>query len=172
VSALITTGQLKRLQTLYGQLCAHTIEPSSREARIAWAAGLVGRKLSSFSDLTGDEARRLIDGLQAQLGVRMPPRKRMERRAAARHAKDGRRDGAEFASAPEMVSAEDLAAIQQMYERLGWTRERFDAWLRSPTSPIRKTDTAIRSTSDANRVRWALKGMLRNRGLWEDRKPA
>ena len=172
VVARINSDQMKRLQTLYGQLCAHTQEGKDRASRLAWAEGFVGRTLASFSELTGDEARRLIDTAQGQLGVTVPPKRRRSREAAERHGKDGRRDGAEFQATPQMVSAADLAVIESYYARLGWTRDRFDAWLRSPSSPLKKSAPEIRTKADANKVRWALKGMLQHAGLWEDRKPA
>lgn len=166
----INPAQLKRLQTLYSQLARHTQQGADRAARLEWAQGFVGRALSSFRELTADEARRLIDAAQGQTGTKYPSRKRMDRDAADRHGRDGRRDGGEFKAAPQMVSAEDLAVIERFYARLGWTRDRFDAWLRSPSSPLKKSDPAIRTKADANRVRWALKGMLHDAGLWEERK--
>lgn len=168
----ITTPQLRRLQTLYGQLCAHTQQDNTREARLDWAGQLVGRRIASFSDLTQEDARHLIDQLQGQLGIKHPTRRRRSSDAAQRHGKDGRRDGKDFAAVPELVSAEDLATIESYYARLNWTRDRFDAWLRSPYSPLKKSDPVIRTKAEANKVRWALKGMLRNNGLWEERKPA
>jgi hypothetical protein len=169
----ITSGQMKRLQTLYGQLCAHTQQSSDRAARIAWASQLLGRaeneRLASFSDLTQSDARHLIDALQAQLGVQHPTKKRQRREAADRHGRDGRGDGQDLAATPEMVSAADLETIESYYQRLGWTRDRFDAWLRSPHSPLKKSSPVIATKAHANRVRWALKGMLQHAGLWEER---
>jgi hypothetical protein len=166
----VTGPQLKRLQTLYGQLCAHTQERNTREARLRWASDLVGRSIASFSDLTQSDARHLIDATQGQLGVQHPVKHRMPREAADRHGRDGRRDGDDLAAVPEMVSADDLATIEEYYSRLGWTRDRFDAWLRSPHSPLKKTAPTIRTKADANRVRWALIGMLKSAGLWSDNK--
>jgi hypothetical protein len=160
---------MARLQTLYGQLCAHTQQGRDRAARIAWASELVRRPVASFSDLTQAEARSLIDTLQAQLGVQHPTQKRMRREAADRHGRDGRRDGRDLKSTPELVGADDLATIEDYYARLGWTRDRFDAWLRSPHSPLKKSNPEIRTKAEANRVRWALKGMLQHNGLWEER---
>lgn len=164
----ITPAQLKRLQTLYGQLATHTQLDTGREARLAWASHLVGREVQSFSDLDRGEAIYLLDALS-----RNPTSKRMDRDAAARYAKDGRHDGQQFDHAPRLVSAREIAAIEEMYLRLGWDRDRFDAWLRSGRSPVKKSDPLIRTSRDANRVRWALKGMLKRQGLWqEERKTA
>jgi hypothetical protein len=172
---MINAQQMRRLQTLYGQLAAHSIDGNSREARIEWASHQVGRAIASFKDLTAEEGRLLIDGLQGQLGLKAParPRRRFNRDQARRAGIDGRRDGAEFAAQPQIVSAEDLAAIESYYTRLGWTREQFDAWLASPRSPLAKRARPVIATAaDANKVRWALKGMLKHRGLWEERRTA
>lgn len=168
----ITRNQLKRLQVLYSQLCARTFEENTREARLAWAAQLVGHSLATFRDLSLSEARHLIDVLQGQLGVKYPAQRRHGRDDADRHGRDGRRDGGDLAATPQMVNAGDLATIEEYFTRLGWTRERFDAWLRSPHSPLKASSPAIRTKAEANRVRWALKGMLQQRGLWQERKPA
>ena len=45
--------------------------------------------------------------------------------------------------------------------------EQFEAWLRSPRSPLgRKSNPQIRTVAEANSVRWALIKMLKARGLW------
>lgn len=167
---LITRDQMKRLQVLYSQFARRSFDSGDggREARLAWASQLVGHPVSSFSDLSVSDARHLIDVLQGQLGVKQPSQ-RLGQEDAARHGKDGRYDGDKFRSSPQMVSGADLAVIEDFYSRLGWTRDRFDAWLRSPTSPLKKSAPTIRTKAEANRVRWALKGMLQSRGLWEER---
>jgi len=168
----ISTTQMRRLQTLYGQLAAHAIENNDRASRIRWASDQVGRAIASFKDLTADEAHRLIDGLQGQLGVKTPaqPRRRLSRDAARRAGIDGRRDDQEFAQQPQIVSADDLAAIEEYYTRLGWTRDQFDAWLGSSHSPLKgRARPVIATSKDANRVRWALKGMLKRAGLWRNK---
>lgn len=167
----ITAKQMRRLQTLYSQFAAHAIDGSSREARLNWASDQVHRAVASFSDLTYDEAAHLIKGLVAQLPAQKPRRRRLSRDAAHRAGTDGRR-GSEYSGQPQMASADDLAVIESYYMRLGWGRAQFDAWLASPHSPLSKRARPVIATSaDANRIRWALKGMLQERGLWEDRKP-
>lgn len=169
----LSKTQLVRLQTLYAQFARREISVSSgREERIAWASTRLRRPVTSFSDLSSADAGFLIDGLQEYLGVKAPakPRKRLDREQARRAGTDGRHDGQEFASAPQLASAADLAVIENYYTRLGWGREQFDAWLRSPRSPLKhKSQPTISTVFDANRVRWALKGMLRHAGKWEER---
>jgi hypothetical protein len=129
--------------------------------------------VTSFSDLTSSDANFLIDGLQEALGVKMPakPRQRLDRDQARRAGLDGRHDGSEFTSSPQLASAADLEVIESYYARLGWERAQFDAWLRSPRSPLKhKAAPTITTMADANRVRWALKGMLQHAGKWEDRR--
>jgi hypothetical protein len=170
----ITQRQLGRLQTLYGQFARHEIgvDAASRDERIAWASARLRKPLSSFKDLTFEDAGWLIDQLQTHLGVKAPakPHNRLDRDQARRAGLDGRKDGQEFASAPQMASAADLATIEDYYSRLGWGRAQFDAWLRSPRSPLKhKAAPTIATLADANRVRWALKGMLQYAGKWEER---
>jgi hypothetical protein len=165
----INPKQLRRLQTLYGQLAAHAQQGVDRTARLNWASEHAGRKIGSFKDLTFEEGKRLIDGLQGQLGLHAPRRRPMRRDQARRAGLDGRHDGQEFAKAPQMVTPADLATIESYYNRLGWTRAQFDAWLHSSRSPLRnRTEPKIDTLAKANQVRWALKGMLVQRGLWRD----
>lgn len=172
LKATITKSQLVRLQTLYSQLAAHSLEGNDRAARLKWASDHISRCIASFSELTSEEAARMIDGLQGQLGVKAParPRRRLSRDAARRAGIDGRRGDQEFAAQPQIVSAEDLAAIEEHYTRLGWTRAEFDAWLSSSHSPLsRRARPVIATSRDANRVRWGLKRMLKRAGLWRDK---
>ncbi len=163
----ITKHQLTRLQTVYSQLARHTQESESRDGRLQWASELTGRAVKSFRDLSFDEARRLIDTAQGQLGVKAPAKCRRSGAQGRRAGLDGRHDGAEYQNAPQVASAADLATIESYYLRLGWNRAQFDAWLCSPRSPLRKrARTTITTTADANSVRWALKGMLVAKGLW------
>ncbi len=57
----ITTGQMKRLQVLYGQLARYTQEGADRASRMAWASKLLLRTITSFNDLSEHDARHLID---------------------------------------------------------------------------------------------------------------
>jgi hypothetical protein len=162
----ITSQQMRRLQTLYGQLAAHAIEGSGRSSRLEWAGNQVGRTIASFKDLTHAEAHQLIDGLQGQLSVKAPAKRRLSREAAHRAGTEGRRDNP-YKDAPQMVSAADLARIESCYARLGWTRENLDNWLASSRSPLKnRARPVIVTLGDANDVYWALKGMLQARGLW------
>jgi hypothetical protein len=165
----ISKRQLGRLQTLYSQLARHEIGVGvSREARLAWASECLHKSVESFSDLTFGDAGFLIDSIQDCLGVKAPAKHRPDRTEARRAGLDGRKDGQEFASAPQLASDADLASIQEYYGRLGWGRAQFDAWLRSPRSPLKhKSAPVIVTVADANRVRWALKGMLKFVGKWK-----
>lgn len=171
----ITPAQLKRLQTEWGQYARRTLlAGDEREERLKWASGAIGRRVASFSDLTFGEAKRLIRALNGMLGI---PEKRRIRSAERAHAAgtEGRR-GSESTSVT-LVSAEDLADIYEMIARLGWDQARFEAWLRSSSSPLAKkfdgarvppSDPTIRTLYQANRVRWALKGMLKRAGKWRE----
>lgn len=164
----ISNGQLKRLQALYGQLARHTQQDTDRAARIAWAQSLVERAIESFKDLSGEEAKLLIDTLQGQLGVKAPQAgKRLDREAAQRAGTEGRRN--DPSKQRTLASAADLARIKYALDLLGWSQEQLDGWLRSPRSPLgKRSSPAIRTLYDANRVWWALKNMAVKRGLWKD----
>jgi hypothetical protein len=171
-------GQLVALQTLWSQYARRSLDvPSAddRAARLDWAAKNVGRKIASFKDLSKHEARSLIDLLKTANG-QQPGKTRKRGDDARRAGVEGRKGGEQFA--PQLVSADDLATIESFFSRLGWDRVRFDAWLRSIHSPLARkvngtriapSDAQIKTARDANRVRWALKGMLAARGLWEAR---
>lgn len=167
----ISKRQLVRLQTLYSQLARHEVGVNvSREARLAWASEHLHKPVTSFGNLTPGEAGFLIDCIQEFLGFKAPVKHRPNRTQARRAGLDGRKDGQEFASTPQLASDADLASIQEYYSRLRWNRAQFDAWLRSPRSPLKhKSSPVIVTVADANRVRWALKGMLQFAGMWEDR---
>jgi hypothetical protein len=173
----INVRQLKRLQTLYSQFAAASADPRTRtrEERLLWASLVVGRKVESFSELSSAEANTAIARLQKDTPQTKRRPKPMDRAAAERHAKDGRWDGGEFRQSPQMASAVDLENIERYFHRLGWDRDTFDRWLRSPRSPLgRRSRPQIRTVAQANRVRWALKKMLKARGLWaaEPSQPA
>ena len=164
----ITKPQLARLQVLYGQLAAHEIGLSSdRASRIRWASERLQREIVSFKTLSLDEAKFLIDSIQQQLGVKVPPRKRPGAAQARRAGLDGRADGAEYSEAPQMATADDLARIQRLLDQLGWQQETFRKFLDSARSPLAKrSDKSIRTTADANKVWWALKRIAQRKGIW------
>lgn len=159
-SSEITKPQLRRLQVLYGQYAHHSLDAATtREGRIAWASSQVRRTLTSFSDLSIDEAKKLIDGLQTVLGVALPsktPRRRMSRRDAQKAGTEGRHDQAHQETT--LAGDKDIRRIQRELDRLGWDQARLEAFLRSPRGPNARS-TAIRTLAEANRVYWALKHM-------------
>ena len=166
---LDTPRQLSALQTLYSRWAAHAIQEIGdvRAARLSWASEILGRKVESFKALDSNEAGRLIDVLKVSTGQEVrPPRRRIRSREVAKAAGTAGRRGVRSATI-YMVSAEDLARINDAIVRLGSTRERFDAWLNSQYSPLRgRADKQIRTIPDANRVWWALKAMLKHAGRW------
>jgi hypothetical protein len=165
----ITSGQLKRLQVLYGQLSRHTDAGSNRESRLEWASNLLARPIASFSELSLQEANQLIDTLQGQLGVHAPAKKRrMSRHAAEKAGTEGRHD--QIHAETTIVSAGDIARIDRALELIGWNRAQLEAWLLSPRSPLgKRSSAAIRTLWDANRVWWGLKRIAKAQGKWKGR---
>jgi hypothetical protein len=164
----ITKSQMIALQAFYAQHARRSLDATGdpRATRLQWASEQVGRRINSFSDLSKDEAQKLIDVLAKSLGQgehrRRRPRHRNRDRAHAAGT-EGRRGSP--SSSVTLVSAEDLARIDDAITRLGWTRERFDAWLRSSSSPLGQR-AEIRTLGDANKVWWPMKAMLKRVGKW------
>jgi hypothetical protein len=170
-------AQIVALQTLFSAWHSRSISDAgdAREARLSWASTQLGRHVDSFSILTGDEARQLIDILKQTLGQPLTRQPRSWNRVRARDraqvAGTAGRKGVRSAVI-HLASADDLARIDEALQRLGWTRERFENWLQSGSSPLKKKDGAlvIRTVAEANKVWWALKAMLVRAGLWQPGK--
>ena len=170
-----STGQIVALQSLYSKWQAHTIEDLAdpRAARMEWASENIGHAVSSFKELTSDEARRLIDVLKESMGqalTRQPrPWRRVSERTRAHEAGTAGRKGVR-SSIIQLASPDDLARVNEALNRLGWTEDRFKMWLHSSSSPVRNIGDSIRTVSEANKVWWALKAMLVRNGLWAPEK--
>jgi hypothetical protein len=158
--------ELIALQTLYSQFSEKFSSETgecSREERLAWASKQVGREITSFKQLTSGEAVQLIRFLKKALGQSTTlPRKRRSREAAMARGTAGRKGNVEAIAI--MASPEDLAEVDRMRERIGMTSEQFDSWMRSRKSPNGGRGSALRTIADCNKVRWALKSMLRRVG--------
>ena len=156
----ISPAQLRALQTLWNPFaCQAQLDAKDRAARIAWVSSAIGREIESFSDLEASEAAQLIDRLKRELGQEIKPvSRRPSRRLAQAYGTAGRRGRME--KEIRMADGETLRTIDVLLRALGWSRERFDAFLRSPKSPVRSG--VIRTLAEANRVIWALKNILRH----------
>jgi hypothetical protein len=163
----ITNAQLARLQTLYSQFSKREIGIGpDRESRIRWATERLRKPVSSFKNLTMEDAGFLIDGLQNALGVKAPLKQRLNRDQARRAGLDGRKDGSEFADTPAMATAADLARVQRVVHALGWDEAGLRRFLESQRSPLQRADKQIRTVKDANKVYWALKRIAQSKGAW------
>jgi hypothetical protein len=154
----ITQQQQRRLQTIYTQWAKRFLfDANTREARLAEMSRRVNRIITTASDLNSDEAKLLIDDLQAELGIAEThapiARSRRDRQKAST---EGRRD--QQHQETTLVSPSDTRRIQREMTRLGWTQARLEAFLASASSPIGRR-TQIRTLYEANRTFWALKGM-------------
>jgi hypothetical protein len=167
-----TAAQIGKVQVVYAQMAKREIGmENTREARLAWASQLLQRPVTTFSDLKRGEAIHLIDQAQGVLGVTYKPHTLPATREQARRAGlDGRKDvDHEFTTAPQLVAAQEIEQIQSFVHRLGWSQAQFEAWLGSKRSPFgTRSDKRIRTSADANQVRWALKRMLVRQGKWEE----
>jgi hypothetical protein len=165
--------QIVALPSLYSKLESHSIQDNrdTRAERLSWASRETGRVIGSFAELSRDEARMLIDGLKGSIGqaISQPPQpwRKVRARDRADAAGTAGRHGHD-SSVIQMANADDLARIEQALSRLGWTRDQFEAWLRSARSPLKdKTSGIIRTVAEANKVWWGLKNMLVRSGNWK-----
>jgi len=164
----ISTAQLTRLQVLWSQYVRREMMKNSRDERLRWASEQTRRAISSFNELALAEASDLINLLQAELGIKesspaVRPRRfrsRIKDRDQAHAAgTEGRRGSPDTFT---IATAEDIAMIDSMLTAMDWTRERLEAFLQSPSSPLRtSTKRQIRTVRDVNRVLWALKGIAK-----------
>jgi hypothetical protein len=172
----ISPAQLTKLQVLWNHYANRDLDPGlgdPRAVRLRWASQICGRKLASFKDCTKSEANRLISALNGVLGLPLNSEtySSTRRSRARQRGTEGRKNSE---NALTLASTEDFTRIQGGIERLGWNQAQFDAWLRSPSSPLKKgklapTNPQIRTQADANRVWWAMKRLLQRAGKWEAR---
>jgi hypothetical protein len=158
----ITNAALRRLQVLYKQFEAHSLDAgASRADRLAWASTSIKRRIASFSDLSVEEGIQLIDGLQRIVGNKVPsktPRRvrPVDRYSAQKAGTEGRHD--QIHAEVTIASPSDLTLIQQQMTRLGWDTTRLEAFLRSSKSPL-KGRMEIRTLGDVNKLYWSLKNI-------------
>jgi hypothetical protein len=154
----ITGKQMKRLQTLWGLFCRESkLDGKDREARLGWVAGTIGRQIGSFRELTAAEAATAIEAVQKHLPPELLRRKRPSRATAQAYGRAGRKGQGD--TEVRLADAETWHLLEVLLGKLGWTRERLDAFLRSSKSPVRSG--MIRTLAEANRVIWVLKSLLR-----------
>jgi hypothetical protein len=164
----IYPSQLRALQTLFGTYARRSFDLSDgdlRAERLSWASQNVGRALTSFKELCADEATQLIEMLKLALGQETKPtwRRPRNRRAALAFATHGRKNRS--VKVEMIATPADIEEIQGLRKHVGITEEGFEIWLRSRSSPIsQRPEPRLRTLADCNRVRWALKAMLRRAG--------
>ena len=174
-SKKISKPQLRRLQTLWGQYVRHEMVANSRAERLRWANSVLSHAKSarlspiqSFAELTGTEASELINLLQAELQIpetrpNVRPsgysRRYRDRDSARAAGTEGRRGSRKSVT---LATTEDLALIDEQLKLMEWDRARLDAFLESPSSPLKnRSHPALRTLADVNRVFWALKGITK-----------
>lgn len=158
----ISPAQLQIAQTLWSQHAQRSLDviEDQRQARLAFAYEVIGRKIESFRDLTRYEAHLLINALKKSLGLPITVRNRALAEDRGLQGRDASQRHAVIAS------KEDLERIESALARLGWNEEQYRKWLESRRSPL-KGKQSVRTQADANRVWWALKRMLVRAGAWQ-----
>jgi hypothetical protein len=186
----ISKGQLRRLLTLWGLLAAKQgFDSKNRDLRLVWAGGILERQIASYKDITREEAKTVIDRIQECLPPEVVRRRRPDRRQARAYGTAGRKSvhrrtgkigltvqrfSGLLANEPvgqstnqptvDMVDPPTLELLATLKAKLGWDQARFEAFLRSPSSPIPGRDQ-IDTMGQANAVIWALKALLRKRRI-------
>jgi len=170
MNQLISKQQLAAIHTLFAQYARQRLDLSNgndRHSRIAWISKACGRSVTTSKELSSSEAATVIGELKAALGddqanFTRRPRSREAAQAAGTH---GRRQTE--SNEIVMASPVDHERIQHAIERLGWSHEHYESWLRSATSPLSNVhDPRILTLAQANRVWWALKNMLKQSRRW------
>lgn len=164
----ITPAQLRKLQTLWSVYWRLNVrfaarpEDDPRAMRLAWLAKNVGRAIPSSKDLTMPEAERAIMALVKLVPAQFNIEKKHIGRERAQELGTAGRRGKKSASSVEVFAGpEELKHIHNLMQRIGWDRAQLDEFLRGPRGPLLGR-THIRTLADANRVRWALKGILKS----------
>src|SRR6185437_13746825 len=108
-----------------------------RAQRLAWASGIIGRAINSFSELRSDEATRLIELMKKALGQSTAPRsrKRPDRDQARAYGSAGRRSNS--SNEIRLVDDTTLGFVESLIAQLGWSQERFDRFLSSSARPVK-----------------------------------
>jgi hypothetical protein len=131
---------------------------TKRENRLALASQIVGRQIDSFTELHKAEAGKLIDVMKRALGQKVRAARNIpDRDQAQAYGTAGRRGHA--TKEIRLVDDQTMELLDSLIAQLGWTRERFDAFLRSGSSPVH--GGSIRTLQQANKVIWALRNMVR-----------
>src|SRR3954468_8184464 len=88
----IRPPQRKKLIVLWSQYARRSLNVTGndREQRLAWASGVTQRRITSFNELTFQEATRAISALNQLLGLPAhKPRSRERAQAAGTHGRRG-----------------------------------------------------------------------------------
>jgi hypothetical protein len=162
----LSPSQSAALHALFRQYAPRFLGAAriERRERLAWASGIVGRQLESFSELRGKESARLIDLMKRSLGQEVTPAmprssswRRPDRDQAHAYGTAGRRD--QVSNEVRLVDVPTLELVDRLRTQLGWTEARLKAFLNSSSSPV--PGGVIRTLPQANGVIWALRNMLR-----------
>jgi hypothetical protein len=162
----ISDAQLTRIQVLWTQYFHREMIKNSRDERLRWASQQIKRAISSFKELTLSEASDLINLLQSEMGIKesspaVRPRRFRSRIKDRDHAHAAGTEGRRGSRGKfTIATSDDLNMIDSQLTAMEWTRERLDAFLTSPSSPLRTShNRQLRTVGDVNRVLWALKGI-------------
>jgi hypothetical protein len=166
----VNKKQVKAIQALWHVHARREIgiDPADRDQRLKFFSNFCQRQVPSTNDLSFDEASRLIESLKKSLGQRVAkPARPRDREFATALGREGRRGNRDNSST--LVDPRSLEVIREYRERLMWTEAEFNSWLVGRSSPLRGR-ISIRTVGDARQVQWAMKGILKQKGLWREKQ--
>lgn len=151
----LSQRQLACIQALWARrmrLAGIAGADDGREMRHTYLREVTAGRATSTRDLTLADAKRVIERLLRDAGGQI--KDSAGARAAGTH---GRRGVDRRVSM--LATSEQLELLAGYAGRLGWNRERLDAFIERQLGSHR----TIRTVSDINKVLWPLKSMLRRR---------
>jgi hypothetical protein len=159
----VSRKQVQALQALWHVYARRTLgfDANDRAKRLEYYSNYIGRPIASTLDLTFADASSLINLFKKSLNQRTDrPRDKQTAQALGR---EGRRGNADNTST--LVDDKSLAVIRDYRLRLGWSADEYTSFLAGKNSPLGGR-TMIRTIGDARSVQWAMKKILKAKGLW------
>lgn len=126
----------------------------ARELRHAYIREVTSGRAAATNELSFADAMRVIRSLIDDQAGRRTIADRERAQAAGTHGRRGSSSRQIAIASPEQVNL-----LIGHADRLGWTRERLDAFIARQLGSGRR----VRTVGDCNKVLWGLKSMLRRR---------
>lgn len=150
----ITTAQLCKLQTLWGQrmhAAGVSDQDEARDLRYQFIAQATSGRAHKTKELSYADARLILQLLSGQGTLRIA-----DGEAAWAAGNHGRRDVDQAADV--LAGEQQFAFLRVLRDELGWDQARLDAFIAHQLG-----GRPIRTMGNCNKVAWALKAILRRK---------